>query len=148
MVTEELRIDHPRLALPAWVFRHRENQPETGELLLEFPQLVEECRRLAVAIRVDKRDAMGKSLLADVEEHAPKDGDANPAGDEDERPCRLLGQREVTLGRSTSTSVPIGISCSVRLKALSLILVAKPRTPFSFGDVTTLMCRRSPLSSW
>jgi hypothetical protein len=50
-------------------------------------------------------------------------------------------------GGSTSTSLPTGRTRSVRLKALSRMRVAKPSTPFSFGEVTTVMCRRSPLSS-
>ena len=52
------------------------------------------------------------------------------------------------LGGSTSTSEPTSSSASVRLKAVSRILVARPSAPFSFGDVTTLICRRRPFSSW
>src|SRR5215217_5049782 len=70
-------------------------------------------------------------------------------------PAIRTSRRDVSSGRpkspfgcSTSTSVPTGSSPSVRLKALSRILVARPRTPFSFGDVTKVMCLRSPFSSW
>src|SRR5215208_1819496 len=57
------------------------------------------------------------------------------------------GSANCPFGGSTSTSAPTGSSASVRLKALSRSLVARPRMPRSFGDVTTLMCRRSPFSS-
>ena len=57
------------------------------------------------------------------------------------------GSANLPFGGSTSTSLPTGSSRSVRLKALSRMRVAKPSTPFSFGEVTTVMCRRSPLSS-
>jgi hypothetical protein len=55
------------------------------------------------------------------------------------------GRVNFPFGGSTSTSAPTGSSARDFLKALSLILVAKPSTPFSFGEVTTVMCLRSPL---
>src|SRR5215207_2697473 len=58
------------------------------------------------------------------------------------------GSEKSPFGCSTSTSAPTGSSPRDRLKALFLILVAKPSTPFSFGDVTTVICLRNPLSSW
>src|SRR5436190_8592016 len=48
-----------------------------------------------------------------------------------------LGTRKLPFGCSTSTSVPTGSSASERLNAESRSRVQRPRTPRSFGDVTT-----------
>jgi hypothetical protein len=70
---------------------HGEDEPEVGQRLLELAELVQEGRRLAVAVRIDERRAVRKPLLTDVAEHAPKDGDPDPAGDEDEWAGGLFG---------------------------------------------------------
>jgi hypothetical protein len=57
------------------------------------------------------------------------------------------GRTNSPSGGSTSTSAPTGSSRRERLKALSRRRVARPSTPFSFGDVTTVVCLRRPLSS-
>ena len=57
------------------------------------------------------------------------------------------GRVKLPFGCSTSTAAPSGISTRERLKAVSRMRVASPSTPFSVGDVTTVMCRRGPFSS-
>src|SRR5690349_14176109 len=57
------------------------------------------------------------------------------------------GSRKDPFGCSTSTSVPTGSSASDRLNAVSRRRVHSPRWPWSFGDVTTEMCRFGPFSS-
>src|ERR687891_974126 len=59
-----------------------------------------------------------------------------------------FGRTKSPFGSSTSTSAPTESSASVRLKAVSRTRVQRPSTPRSFGEVTAVMCRRSPFSSW
>src|SRR5919106_3483793 len=91
VVREELGVDLPRLALPARVLRHREDEAEVPEFPLEVAEFFEEGGRLAVAVRVDQRHAITEPLLADVAEHAAEDGDPDSAGDEDERSSGVVG---------------------------------------------------------
>src|SRR4051812_6690389 len=97
VVAEQVRIDVARLAVPRLVVRHREHEADVRVPLLELLQFVEERGRLAIAVRVDERDAMRQPLLGDVEEHRAKDGDADAARDERERPFRLAREEEVAL---------------------------------------------------
>src|SRR5215211_4800279 len=62
-------------------------------------------------------------------------------------PSLSSGSVNFPFGSSTSTSAPTGSSASVRLKAVSRNRVQRPSRPRSFGEVTTVMCRRSPFSS-
>ena len=64
---------------------------------LQLLELVEERRRLAIAIRVDERDAVRQLLVGDVAQHRAEDGDADTAGDEDVVDGRVLGQEEGAL---------------------------------------------------
>ena len=93
---QQIGSDPSRFPVPVRVVRHRENDAKVL-LLLELCELVEKCGRGAVAVRVDERHAMRKLLLGDVAQHAPENGDADPAGDEDIWTIGVLGKQEVSL---------------------------------------------------
>ena len=92
MLAEQVCVDPPRLTLPGRVLVHREDDAEVVVPAVERLQLLEERRRLAVAVRVHERDPVVEPVLGDRVEHAAEDGDPDPARDEGERPARVLRQ--------------------------------------------------------
>ena len=97
MVAKHLCVDVTLLAVPALVVGHRHYEPDVRVAALELFQLIEERRRLGVAVRIDERDAMRQPLLRDVQEHRAKDRDADAARDEHEGPVGLARHEEVAL---------------------------------------------------
>ena len=98
MVAQDVRVDPTLLAFPLGLVGHDEDDADVLVLALHRLELVEERRRLAVAVRVDERDSVRQALLDDVAEHAAEDGDPDPAGDERVGAVGLHRQREVALG--------------------------------------------------
>jgi len=96
MIVQQIGSDPSRFPVPVRIVRHRENDAKVL-LLIELRELVEKRRRGTVAIRIDKRHTIRKVLLGDVPQHAPEDGDADPAGDEDIWTIGVLGKEEVSL---------------------------------------------------
>ena len=97
VVAEEAGVEPPRLACPARILRHGQDQADVLVRAGDVLELVEERGRLAVAVRVDQRHAIPGARVLDVPEHGAEGGDPDPAGDEDQQPRRVLRQDEVAL---------------------------------------------------
>lgn len=63
VVAQKVGTDSAGLAVPAGILGHRQNETDVVALPFELLELVEEGRGLAVAVRVDKRHAVGQILL-------------------------------------------------------------------------------------